>query len=441
MSEIKALSQLPTIQYPPNIARTRLQFMAAQARELGPIFGQDWPGMGRVVYMVGPEANKFVMQTHREHFSHDLGWTPNVGEFIGKGLLNMDPPEHDRHRKMMNPAFTIAYMSRYLPVMNKVIAQRIRDWAERGEVDLYAETRKITFDVAAETLVGFQSGPQVDQLRELFYAMFNGEGQNFTSEEEFWGYIRPIRESLFATVYQLVEARRGIPPDDRSDILAMMVNARDDNGEGLSIEQIMAHVNILLLAGHETTTTLSAWLLHLLATHSEQLARVHAELDSVLAGRDEITLEDIKAMKVLGLMVQEAGRMYPPVAQVPRGILKDVEFGGYLLPAGTYVLLAIGAAHWEPRYFPNPERFDPDRFAPPRDEDKRTPYALATFGGGPRICIGVNFAQVEIKAMAAEILRSYTLEPIAPHEVTQIYPGLVGQPEQGIRMRMKPRDT
>jgi cytochrome P450 len=439
MSEAaRSIDDLPTIQYPADIAYRRLPYMVARSRELGPIFKQQWPDGGRVVYLVGPEANKFVMQTHREFFSHDLGWTPNIGELLGKGLLNMDPPEHDRHRKLMNPAFAIAYMARYLPVINRLVAERTADWARRAEVDLFVEARKVTFDVAAETLVGFRSGPEVDRLRELFYAMLNS-GQQFASEEEYWRQMLPLREQLMARLTGMIERRRGIPLDDRSDILAMLVNARDDEGQSLSTEQILAHVNILLVAGHETTTTLSAWLLFWLATHPEALATVRAELDAAIGPEGELTLEAVRSLKQLGYAVQEAGRITPPVAMVPRGVLREVTFGGYLLPAGTYVLLVIGAPHWDPTYFPSPERFDPQRFAPPREEEKRTPYALATFGGGPRICIGVNFARVETTAMAAAILRRYTLTPLAPEEARQIYPGLLGQPEQGLRVRVSPR--
>jgi cytochrome P450 len=439
MSEaIRSVKALPTIQYPPDIAYRRLPFMVERSSKLGPIFRQVWPDGGQVVYMVGPEANKFVMLTHREHFSHDLGWTPNIGELLGKGLLNMDPPEHDRHRKLMNPAFTIAYMSRYLPVMNRLVAERIDDWASRGEVDLFVETRKITFDVAAETLVGLRSGPEVDQLRELFFAMLNNDA-SFISEEDYWRTMTSVRGQLVSRLAAMIEQRRGIPEDDRSDILAMLVNARDEEGQSFSTEQILAHVNILLVAGHETTTTLSAWLLYWLATHPAALAAVRAELDAVLGPAGEISLDAVRSLRQLGYAVQEAGRITPPVAMVPRGVLKDVAFGGYLLPAGTYVLLVIGAPHWDPAYFAAPERFDPQRFAPPREEDKQTPYALGTFGGGPRICIAVNFARVETTAMAAAILRRYELTPVAPDEVRQVYPGLLGQPEQGIRVRVTPR--
>ena len=430
---------IPTISYPADIAYRRLPYMAEQARTLGPVFKQNWPDGSSVIYLVGPEANRFVMQTEREAFSHDLGWTPNIGEMLGKGLLNMDPPEHDRHRKMMNPAFTYAYMSRYLPIFNRVIAERTREWAERGEVDLFVEARKITFDVAAETLVGFRAGPQVDMLRDLFNAMLNGDGRAFNSEAEWSQYMGPIRQRLMGELVRLIDARRGIPPDDRSDILAMMVNARDDDGNALTVEQMLAHVNILLVAGHETTTTLSSWLLYFLATHQQALQTVLDEIDGTVGREGELTLDAVRGLRQLGFAVQEAGRITPPVAMVPRGVLRDVAFGGYLIPRGSTVLLVIAAPHWEPAYFPDPEQFQPERFAPPRDEDKRTPYALSTFGGGPRICIGINFARVETTAMAAAILRRYTLTPVAPEEVRQTYNGIIGQPERGIRVRVRER--
>jgi retinoid hydroxylase len=115
------------------------------------------------VYLVGPEANRFVLLEHRAAFSHDLGWTPIMGEIMGKGLLNMDGAPHDAQRKMMNPAFTQDYMDRYLPIMNRVIDRYVSSWLQQGTVNVYEEARKITFDVAAEALVGFSD--QTDHPR------------------------------------------------------------------------------------------------------------------------------------------------------------------------------------------------------------------------------------------------------------------------------------
>lgn len=309
--------------------------------------------------------------------------------------------------------------------MQKIIAERTKDWAERGEVDLYQETRKIAFDVAAEALVGLQTGPEVDHLRHLFFALLNSD-----SNTDFNSIIRELSTMLL----QMIAERRQTPTND---ILGILVNARDDNGEGFSDEELLGQVNILLIAGHETTTTMSAWLLYLLAEHPEYLARVETELREALRDTNgNVTLESLRAMKALGNAVDEAGRLHPPVGHAPRGAVRDFEFGGYNVPAETRVDLAISATHFLPEVFANPFEFDPDRFAPPREEDKRTPYSLVTFGGGPRVCIGMSFAQIEMRAMAAHILQRYHLEPIADQKIVSAFFGPTATLLNGLKVKV-----
>ena len=165
----------------------------------------------------GPEANRFVLHTHRDHFSHDLGWSPTIGGMFEKGLLNTDDPEHARDRKMMNPAFAASYMSRYLPIMSRVIAERTCDRAKRGEIDAYLEARKITFDVAAECLVGFQTGAQVDHLRDLFYQiMFASMTGTFTSEQDFYEKMTAVRDELNGMLLAMIAERRASRPTTSS---------------------------------------------------------------------------------------------------------------------------------------------------------------------------------------------------------------------------------
>lgn len=408
--------------------------IAAQAEAHGPIFQRtvtDGPLSGiRFVWMVGPEANRFVFHSHRDHFSHDLGWTPIIGETMGKGLLNMDDPEHAVHRRMWNPAFASAYMSAYLPLIQRVIADRTRDWPERGEIDLYRESREITFDVAAAALAGFRTGAEVDRLRELFYVLLHAD-EVVETEEEYWMRALQARAELIGMLVPMIQARRRMPPSDHpNDVVEMIVHARDENGEALSDEQVLAHLNILLVAGHETTTSLGAWMLYLLATRPADRARIEAELDAIPRDPDGgLSMESIRAMKQLDMFIRETGRLYPPVLTVPRGASQDFEFAGTHVPAGTRVRLSLAGSHRLPHVFEDPERFDMDRFAPPREEDKKTPYALVTFGGGTRVCIGQHFAQVEAKVLAAHVLRHYTLEPARaepPHFagfITSILPG------------------
>lgn len=439
----KSIAELPVVPFSNReiISGELPQLFARMALEHGPILKhvtQSGPYAGEAyVYMVGPEANRFVLHTHRDHFSHEQGWTPIIGDSLGQGLLNMDDPDHARHRKMWNPAFTSACMAAYLPTMQRVIARRTATWAQRGEVDVYRESREITFDVAAAALAGFHTGAEVDRLRDLFYVLLHGFEQGQETWEEFIQRMLHARDELAAMLLALITARRAMPVDESpQDVLGMIVHARDENGEALSDEQVLAHVNILLVAGHETTTTLSAWVLYLLATQTEHRERIRAELAGLLDGTDgAMSIEALRAARVLDNFIREAGRLYSPVINVPRGVVKEFEFAGYTIPAGTQVRLALAAGHRLPHVFANPDVFDPDRFAPPREEDKRHPYSLVTFGGGARVCIGINFAQVEVKALAAHVLPRYRLEPVAGQNLVNAGHWTVVVPD-GIRMRV-----
>ena len=441
--DTRPFDDIPIITRPDNYPLVMPTYLAEQARRVGPIFrarvgGEMQAAFGPwIVFMVGPEANRFVMHSHRDHFSHDLGWSPTLGGIFEKGLLNTDDPEHARQRKLMSPAFAIGYMSRYLPIMNRVIADRTRDWAARGEVDVYAETRKITFDVAAECLTALRTGAEVDHLRELFYTLLQSDFEDGETMAEYIARMMSVRAELDGLLLAKIAERRSAPTDD---VLGMLVKAGDDQSPAFTDRELLGQLHILLVAGHETTTTLSAWLLYLLAEHPELTARIHDEMDDALAATGgEITLDAIKAMRLLGATVEETGRLYPPVGNVPRGAVKDYTFGGYHVPAGTRVLLSLAACHRLPEVFANPDEFDPDRFMPPREEDKRTPYSLVTFGGGPRICIGINFAQVEVKAMAAHILRRYTLTSVPDQLIAHAYYSPVAALLNGLRLRVAPR--
>jgi len=419
--------------------------MAAEAERLGPLF--RWPVMGgpqagaEIVFLIGHEANRLVFNTRREAFSHDRGWTPLIGDLMGRGLLNQDGAEWARSRKMWNPAFTTAYMETYLPLIQRVVAEHTETWGERGEVNLALECQQITFHVAATALAGIDRSDEVAHLQRLFYALLPRAGM-FTDAAEYERYEREAlaaREELDQILLRLIRERRTTPEAQTHDVLGRIVHARDDEGRALTDEEVLGHLYILLVAGHETTTMLAAWTLYLLATQPEHRRRVEDELSGQLAGSaGPLSVEAARNLHVLDRFIKEVGRLHSPVQNVPRGVVEEVEFAGYTLPVGTSVRLSLAGCHRKARYFAEPDTFDPDRFAPPRDEERKTPYSLVTFGGGPRLCIGVNFANIEVKAIAADVLRRYELEPAErepPFEigfVTLVMP-------QGMPMKVRPR--
>ena len=249
--------------------------MAREAEELGPLI--RWPMQsgpvagGYIVFLMGAEANKLVFHTHREAFSHDVGWTPIIGDLMGTGLLNQDNPAWMRSRKIWNPAFTTAYMETYLPLIQRVVAQHTDTWAERGQVDIYQEARQITFHVAATALAGIDRPDEVAHLQQLFYdllprvAPFMGDANAYAEYEK---RALAARDELDVMLLRLIAERRATPESQARDVLGYIVHARDEEGQTLSDEEVLGHLYILLVAGHETTTTLAAWTLYLLATRA-----------------------------------------------------------------------------------------------------------------------------------------------------------------------------
>lgn len=429
---------IPLVELPEEYATAVGPTLVKLYQQHGPIFrARSAMSSTDILFMVGPEANRFVLQSDRLKFSHHEGWGRFFGiiDVFGDGLLTMDGAEHDEQRRVMNPGFTFAYMDRYVPLMNRIIRERIADWAERGEIDMYTEARKITFDVAAEALTGLSAGPDVDHFRDIFTTMLM-LGMMVSSQAEWQTRMTELRTELRSLLIPKIQERRAHPTDD---ILGMLVSARDRQGRALDDEQIIAHTNILLVAGHETSTSLSSWLFYLLTQRPDEERRLLAEQQAILGiGGAEPTLADIKRMPLLDNTLLEAERLYPPVANGPRGVAEGFVFHGYHVPAGTPVFYSIAAAHLLPEVFADPAAFDPDRFAAPREEQKRTPYGLVGFGGGPRICIGINFAKVEIKAFVSQVIRRYELALVPNQEIVQFY-RVTAMPLNGIRMKVTRR--
>ncbi|GCE30754.1 cytochrome P450 [Dictyobacter alpinus] len=439
MSQIDQLDQalpyeaIPYVQMPEDYQLRLGEVLADAYAQHGPIFRAAFFDMQDIVYMVGPEANRFVMVSNRQKFSNYVGWGTifSVVDMFGRGLLSMDGAEHDQQRKVMNPAFTVSYMDRYLPLMNRVIREQVATWTERPEVNIYDEARKLTFAVAAEALTSLKAGHEVDRFRELYMSLLEAPA-TITTQEEFLEHLKRTNYEIAQLLEPKIEERRQHPGDD---VFSLLVNARDAQGNAMSNEQIIAHVNILLIAGHETSTSLSAWLLYLLNQHPDYTQRILVEQEQILGQKADPGLDDVKRMKVLENALSEAERMYAPVPNGPRGVTEDFVFNGYRVPAGSFLFYSIIGSHMLPNIFKDPTKFDPDRFAAPREEHKKNPYALVGFGGGPRICIGINFAQVEIKAMVSHILRNYKLELVPDQHIAQMY-GVTGQPQNGIYMHV-----
>lgn len=415
----RALDRVPVVTLPDDYWRDRGPYLARLYAEHGPIVGARL-GQVPVFFLLGPEANRFVLQTHRDAFSNRLGWDWVFGKHTEPpNLITMDSPEHDRHRRLLHPAFAVRGMQRYMPLLARVIDRRLSGWAGRGEVDLYEEARVITFDAVAVAFLGIRPGSELTLCRAVF---LHGAHRR-------WGEFAALLRAK-------VEDRRARPVDDAIGLLAL---ARSDHDRPLTDAQIQAQAEVLLIAGHETSASLGAWSLYALIAHPAYAQRVLDEA-ARLTPSGKPTAATLREMPVLDRAISEAERLYAPVPTAPRVAVRPIEFAGHCLPAGTRVLYAAAATHLLPEIWTAPESFDPDRFAPPREEHKRVSYALVGFGGGPRTCIGRTFARIELALFLLQALHRFELTIVSGQTIVQRY-GVTNRPLHGIRMQVRRRAT
>jgi cytochrome P450 len=392
-------------------------FLARLYTDLGPVVRAQL-GRTEVVFLLGPAANQFVLQTHRHAFSYREGWGWIFNQTTGPAnLLTMDEPEHGVHRRIMRPALAARRMQDYHALLAPIIGRRLDTWIVRGVVDLYEECKVITFDAVAEAVLGVRPVPDLLLWRAVY---LHGAHRR--------------REELAARYRQMI-ARRRLQPTD--DVLGLLAGATDAYGQPYSDAQIIAHADTLLVAGYETSASLAAWAIYLLAEHPTYHERLCAEIAGAAidagqpgpAGRESLLIE---------YLLNEAERLYPPIPIGARGLLQDVVFAGYALPAGTKVFYSAAATHLLPEIWREPTRFDPDRFAPPREEHRQVPYALVGFGGGPRVCIGFSFARYELTLLLASIATRFRLTTVPGQTIVQRH-GVTSRPRHGIRVQVQAR--
>jgi len=411
-----AMAALPVVPLPDAYWRERGPFLARLHAAHGPVV-RALLGQTEVVFLLGPAANRCVLQTQRRSFAHHAGWDWVFGRPSSPpNLLTMDDPEHTWHRRLLHPTFAAHRLDHTLPLITRVVDRRLATWAARGTVDIYEEARVVALDVVAEVVLGLRAPEERALCRAVFL-----HGAHHRAGE-------------FAALLRRTSATRRVHQTD--DALGVLAWARDEWGHPLDDAQIRAHAEVMLIAGHETTASLAAWALYLLVQHPAWADRVRAELAGV-ASEDEPGVIARRGAPALDRALREAERLYPPVSVAPRVVCEDAAVEGYALPAGTRVLYSAAATHLLPEFWADQMRFDPDRFAPPRAEHRAAPYALVGFGGGPRVCIGRSLARLELAVLLARALRRYRLT-VAPGQTIVQRPGITSRPLRGIRLRVAP---
>jgi cytochrome P450 len=251
-----------------------------------------------------------------------------------------------------------------------------------------------------------------------------------------WRYDR-AQATLDRLIYRIIADRRA-RPDDRGDLLSMLLLASDaeEGGAQMTDRQVRDEAMTIFLAGHETTANALSWTWHLLAGHPDVERRLHDEIDRVLGDRTA-TVDDVPGLVYTRMVLAETMRRYPPAWGIGRRAIEDFAIGGYRVPKDTVVLVSQFLLHHDARFFPDPERFDPDRWLPER-QNTRPKFAYFPFGGGTRVCIGEPFAWMEGILVLATLAQHWRLERLDTAPVP-MQPGITLRPATGIRMRAMAR--
>jgi len=415
-----------TVAFPPgetrfSLARTRrfasepLEILLESYERYGPIFTLR-VFHGNVVFMLGPAANHYVTVSHASNFTWRESHFRDLIGLMGDGLLTIDGEFHRRSRLIMLPAFHREHIAASVEVMVQETGRALEELVPGNRIDLYAWTRHLALRVAMRALFGLD--PDGPQARSIDAAGLFEEALSFYSSDYFlrvlrgprtpWARLQRAARKLDVLIYSEIARRRG-SGERGEDILSLLLDAHDEDGNRLGDTQIRDEVMTLMFAGHDTTTSTVSFMFYELARNPAIAARLRAEQSTHFAGgRPDTTQLIAGELPQLEMVLDETLRKYPPAWVGPRRAVEMFEFAGHTVPARAFVNYCSWASHHLPDVFEDPERFDPQRFTPSA-RAALPKGAYVPFGGGSRTCIGMRFGQLEVRTIATLILARFSL--------------------------------
>ncbi|XP_053673819.1 cytochrome P450 4C1-like [Anopheles nili] len=396
-----------------------------------------------------------------------------LSAWLGQGLLTSKDDRWFQHRRLITPTFHFNILDGFCEVFAEHSAQLVNQLAEvaqgdRTPVNVYPFITRAALDIICETAMGVKvhaqtsgrDNPYVAAVYDLSAQIQYRVVRPWLHPDFVWNRSRTGRqyrealEQVHGYASKVIRERRAELQHNRAGIveptegrkrrlafLDMLLESTAQSGVGLSDDDVREEVDTFMFEGHDTTAAGMSWALFLLALHPEVQDRVQQEIDSIFAGSDRpATMRDLNEMRLLERCLKETLRLYPSVSFFGRTLSEDVTFGGYHVPSGTIVGVHAYHVHRDERYFPDAERFDPDRFLPENTE-KRHPYAYIPFSAGPRNCIGQKFALLEEKSVVSAILRRFRVRSVRTREEQLIQHELITRPKDGIELYLIPRDV
>lgn len=397
---------------------------SAMRRKLGYIFSPALPGFSPVV-LSGPEATHFALVEGRTHLQWRNESDPVTG-VLRHGLLVEDGASHDELRRAVMPSLHRQQVAGSIDVMWTRTNQVLDSWRPGETYDMLVEMRRVALLILVDALFHADITPHLDRLLPAILEVLK-----FISPGP-WLLGLPHRKVeqalgiIDAYFFDLIVARRASPLGE-DDLLSRLIRSgMDDN---LIRDQLLT----LFIAGHDTSTALLAWTLYLVGKSPQIQSRLYTEAKT-LSSDEPPTPEEVEKLVYFEQVINETLRLYPPIHMGNRLSLEELSVCGYTVPKGKRVMVSIYVTHHDEVHWADPECFDPGRFAPGQ---KHLPYTYLPFGGGPRNCLGANFAQVESKVVLACLFQRF--EPALMRQSVRIHMGATLEPRPGVFMQVRSR--
>src|SRR5256714_3817697 len=424
--------------------RDPLGFMTRLARTYGDVCSFR-VGFERVFFVNHPDYVRDILVNHYGNFLKG-GGKKKSKRFLGEGVLLSEGELHRQRRRMDQQAFHRQRLAAYASEMVAYGERCSARWQDGEVLDIWPEMLRLTLSIVGKTLFSADVESKDDEVGQ---AMRDALARYRTFRLPLASLIERLplpamrlvvrgKDRLRRVVLQIIEERRRTGRD-HGDLLSMLLLAEDEDGGGerLTAEQVWDEAVTLFIAGYDTIATALMWTWYLLSGHPEVEAKLHAELDEALKGGRAPTFDDIKRLPYTERVLSEAMRIYPPAWRVVRRAVRDFKVGEYVIPSRALVVVCQYAMHRDPRYFPDPEAFDPERFTP-EARAARPQFSYFPFGGGPRRCLGEGFALMEGVLLIATLARVWRLRLVPGHPV-EVLPEHLLRAKHGMMMSVERR--
>lgn len=417
--------------------RRPFAYRTAVADEYGDVV--DVSGLGRRAFLVShPAAIQRILVTDDELFVKPDFEQRFVERTFGNSLAFVDGEPWRRARRLFQPVFTVDQIGTYGETMVAGVDDLLADWPAAGTVSVDEQANRLTFQVLSKTLLGLD-GAEIPDLHDDFKAVATklrpakAIVPDWLPTPTNRRYARALAR-IETVIDDLVAQRRRSPEAaGGEDLLSLLVRATDPEDPQLSDERLRDELMGFLFAGHETTAVALAFTLSLLARHPDEQERLRSTLEQHFDG-DRPTVEGVRDVERLDHVIDEALRLYPPNHMIPREPIQDVAIRGYHVPAGSSVYCSQWVVHRDERWWDEPDRFRPDRW----DRTDRPEYAFFPFGGGPRHCIGMRFARLELQLALARLIQSVRFDG-APSGEPELAAGLTIHTKGPLELRVRQR--